>query len=81
VSPRTFAALAITAALCISSIAHSQVSHHTDRGIHPQSQFIFEPGSYPAIIQSPNGDLDMTHNRHRTAIKHVHLALAQIPQH
>ncbi|HTV10068.1 MAG TPA: sialidase family protein [Candidatus Aquilonibacter sp.] len=36
--------------------------------------------SYPAIIQSPNGDLDMTYTWHRTAIKHVHLSLAQVPQ-
>lgn len=37
--------------------------------------------SYPAIIQSPNGDLDMTYTWHRVAIKHVHLPLAQVPQH
>jgi predicted neuraminidase len=37
--------------------------------------------SYPAIIQAPNGDLDMTYTWHRTAIKHVHLPLAQVPQH
>jgi predicted neuraminidase len=36
--------------------------------------------SYPAIIQSPSGDLDMTYTWHRTAIKHVHLPLAQVPQ-
>jgi predicted neuraminidase len=36
--------------------------------------------SYPAIIQSPNGDLDMTYTWHRTAIKHVHLPLADVPQ-
>jgi predicted neuraminidase len=36
--------------------------------------------SYPAIIQSANGDLDMTYTWHRTAIKHVHLPLEQVPQ-
>lgn len=36
--------------------------------------------SYPAIIQVRSGDLEMTYTWHRTTIKHVHLALAQVPQ-
>jgi predicted neuraminidase len=36
--------------------------------------------SYPALIQAPNGDLEMTYTWHRTTIKHVHLSLAQVPQ-
>lgn len=36
--------------------------------------------SYPAIIQAPDGDLEMTYTWHRTTIKHVHLALAEVPQ-
>ena len=36
--------------------------------------------SYPAIIQAPGGDLEMTYTWHRTTIKHVHLALAQVPK-
>lgn len=36
--------------------------------------------SYPALIQAPNGDLEMTYTWHRTTIKHVHLPLAQVPQ-
>ena len=37
--------------------------------------------SYPAVIQAADGDLEMTYTWHRTAIKHVHLPLSQIPQH
>ncbi len=36
--------------------------------------------SYPAIIQAPGGDLEMTYTWHRTAIKHVHLPLGQVPK-
>lgn len=36
--------------------------------------------SYPALIQDANGDLDMTYTWHRTAIKHVHLLLKQVPR-
>jgi predicted neuraminidase len=36
--------------------------------------------SYPAIIQDAEGDLEMTYTWHRTAIKHVHLRLAEVPQ-
>ena len=36
--------------------------------------------SYPAIIQSPAGDLEMTYTWHRVSIKHVHLPLAEIPR-
>ena len=36
--------------------------------------------SYPALIQAPNGDLEMTYTWHRTTIKHVHLPLAQVPR-
>lgn len=36
--------------------------------------------SYPALIQDANGDLDMTYTWHRTAIKHVHLLLKQVPK-
>jgi len=36
--------------------------------------------SYPAVIQDADGDLEMTYTWHRTAIKHVRLALSQIPQ-
>ncbi len=35
--------------------------------------------SYPAIIQARNGDLEMTYTWHRQTIKHVHLALAEVP--
>jgi predicted neuraminidase len=36
--------------------------------------------SYPAIIQAPDGSLEMTYTWHRTSIKHVHLPLAEVPQ-
>lgn len=36
--------------------------------------------SYPALIQAPTGDLEMTYTWRRATIKHVHLALAQVPQ-
>lgn len=41
-----------------------------------------EPGeySYPAIIQDRNGDLDMTYTWNRKTIKHVHLALSEVPK-
>lgn len=35
--------------------------------------------SYPALIQAPGGDLEMTYTWQRTTIKHVHLALTQVP--
>jgi predicted neuraminidase len=35
--------------------------------------------SYPALVQAPNGDLEMTYTWHRKSIKHVHLTLAQVP--
>jgi predicted neuraminidase len=35
--------------------------------------------SYPAIIQAPSGDLEMTYTWHRQTIKHVHLRLAEVP--
>lgn len=36
--------------------------------------------SYPAIIQSPDGALEITYTWKRLSIKHVHLALAAVPQ-
>lgn len=36
--------------------------------------------SYPAIIQVPDGDLEMTYTWHRTTIKHVHLPLNEVPE-
>ena len=36
--------------------------------------------SYPAIIQAPDGDLEMTYTWHRTTIKHVHLPLPEVPK-
>ena len=36
--------------------------------------------SYPAIIQAPNGDLDMTYTWQRKTIKYVHLPLAAVPE-
>jgi len=35
--------------------------------------------SYPAIIQSPGGDLDITYTWQRKTIKYVHLPLADVP--
>jgi predicted neuraminidase len=35
--------------------------------------------SYPAIIQAPNGDLDMTYTWQRKTIKYVHFPLVDIP--
>jgi predicted neuraminidase len=35
--------------------------------------------SYPAIIQAPNGDLEMTYTWQRKSIKYVHLPLADVP--
>jgi predicted neuraminidase len=41
-----------------------------------------EPGeySYPAIIQNAHGDLEMTYTWNRKSIKHVHVALTDVPQ-
>lgn len=36
--------------------------------------------SYPALIQTPSGDLEMTYTWHRTDIKHVHLPLSEVPR-
>ncbi len=36
--------------------------------------------SYPAIIQAPDGALEMTYTWHRTTIKHVHLPLSEVPK-
>lgn len=36
--------------------------------------------SYPAVIQDANGDLEMTYTWHRQSIKHVHLALKEVPE-
>ncbi len=36
--------------------------------------------SYPAIIQAPDGALEMTYTWQRKTIKHVHLSLADVPQ-
>ncbi|RXS95700.1 neuraminidase (sialidase) [Silvibacterium dinghuense] len=36
--------------------------------------------SYPAIIQTRNGDLEITYTWHRTAIRHVHLSFAEVPR-
>ena len=35
--------------------------------------------SYPAIIQAPNGDLNMTYTWQRKTIKYAHFALADVP--
>jgi predicted neuraminidase len=35
--------------------------------------------SYPALIQRRDGDLEMTYTWQRTAIKHVHLKLSDVP--
>jgi predicted neuraminidase len=37
--------------------------------------------SYPAIIQAPDGSLEMTYTWQRKTIKYVHLSLASVPQH
>ena len=37
--------------------------------------------SYPAIIQAPDGSLEMTYTWQRKAIKYVHLSLARVPEH
>ena len=36
--------------------------------------------SYPAIIQSPDGSLEMTYTWQRKTIKYVHLPLAEVPK-
>ena len=36
--------------------------------------------SYPAIIQGPNGALEMTYTWHRTSIKYVHLPMTDVPK-
>jgi predicted neuraminidase len=36
--------------------------------------------SYPAIIQTTNGDLEMTYTWNRKTIEHVHFPLADIPK-
>ncbi len=36
--------------------------------------------SYPALIQRRDGDLEMTYTWQRTAIKHVHLKLSDVPR-
>ncbi len=36
--------------------------------------------SYPAIIQAPDGSLEMTYTWQRKTIKYVHLSLASVPQ-
>lgn len=36
--------------------------------------------SYPAVIQDANGDLEMTYTWQRRSIKHVHLALKEVPE-
>ena len=40
-----------------------------------------QPGeySYPALIQTANGDLEMTYTYDRKSIRHVHLPLADVP--
>jgi predicted neuraminidase len=35
--------------------------------------------SYPAIIQNPDGSLEMTYTWQRKTIKYVHLPLAEVP--
>jgi predicted neuraminidase len=35
--------------------------------------------SYPALIQRQDGDLEMTYTWQRTAIKHVHVKLSDVP--
>ncbi|MEO6982427.1 MAG: sialidase family protein [Edaphobacter sp.] len=41
-----------------------------------------QPGeySYPAIIQTSSGDLEMTYTWNRTSIRHVHLPLSDVPK-
>jgi predicted neuraminidase len=36
--------------------------------------------SYPAIIQTASGDLEMTYTWNRKTIEHVHFSLAEVPQ-
>jgi predicted neuraminidase len=36
--------------------------------------------SYPAIIQTANGDLEITYTWNRKAIEHVHVPLADVPK-
>jgi predicted neuraminidase len=36
--------------------------------------------SYPALIQRRDGDLEMTYTWQRTAIKHVHVKLSDVPR-
>lgn len=36
--------------------------------------------SYPAIVQSQSGDLEITYTWHRTTIKHVHLQFSEVPR-
>jgi predicted neuraminidase len=36
--------------------------------------------SYPAIIQTANGDLEMTYTWNRKTIEHVHFPLAEVPK-
>ncbi|MFT4114557.1 sialidase family protein [Silvibacterium sp.] len=36
--------------------------------------------SYPAIIQTSAGDLEITYTWNRTSIRHVHLSLAEVPR-
>ena len=36
--------------------------------------------SYPAVIQDVDGDLEMTYTWQRRSIKHVHLALKEVPE-
>jgi len=36
--------------------------------------------SYPAIIQTASGDLEMTYTWNRKTIEHVHFPLAEVPK-